>query len=105
MHLACRSGNTDLVKYLISLKEIDINAKTVFILNIFLYNFFYYYLNEVCLFVNEVLKNFIYRSILFSAIKSGNIELVKYLIALGKFDLKETGILLFNYIHYVFLFN
>lgn len=36
LHLACKSGNYDLVKYLISLKDIDVNAKD----DIFFYNFF-----------------------------------------------------------------
>ena len=30
LHKACQSGNIDLLKYLISLKEIDINVKNIF---------------------------------------------------------------------------
>lgn len=37
LHLACKSGNYDLVKYLISLKDIDVNAKD----EIFFYHCFY----------------------------------------------------------------
>lgn len=29
LHYACRSGNIDLVKYLISLNKIDMQAKTI----------------------------------------------------------------------------
>lgn len=31
LHIACESGNLELVKYIISLNIIDINSKTVFL--------------------------------------------------------------------------
>lgn len=37
LHYACRSGNVDLVKYLISLNKIDIKSES----NVFIYYFFH----------------------------------------------------------------
>ena len=39
LHIACESKNIDLVKYLISLKKIDVKSKTVFFMFIFKCNF------------------------------------------------------------------
>lgn len=36
LHIACESKNIDLVKYIISLKAIDINAKTIFFSTFFI---------------------------------------------------------------------
>lgn len=41
LHKACQSGNIDLLKYLISLKEIDINVKNIFIFSFFFMTFYY----------------------------------------------------------------
>lgn len=44
LHYACESGNLELVKYLVSLNELDINDKTVFthiFFNTILYFLFY----------------------------------------------------------------
>lgn len=37
LHNACHSGNIDLVKYLISLNQIDLNSKDVFLLFLILF--------------------------------------------------------------------
>ena len=41
LHQACKSGNIEIVKYLISLNKIDINAKTILIFDFYNISFFH----------------------------------------------------------------
>lgn len=54
-------------------------------------DFFKYSLN---IDLNQIPQYF-YKSVLFKAVESGNLELVKYLVSLGKFDLTEVDVFYF----------
>lgn len=92
LHFACLSGNIDLVKYLIESQTIDIWSKDVY----------YYFFSSFILFLIKFLpyhlwysKIFkIYRTILNYACKSGNLELIKYLIDEIKIDSENRDVLL-----------
>ena len=94
MHFACKSGCIKIVKYLTSLPNIDITAKSVFI------SYFYVILKIIFLFNFKV--NFFFgiskskkvnETILHSACESGNIYLVIYFISLNIFDTKSKTII------------
>lgn len=93
MNESCGSGNIDLVKYLISLNKLDIKAKKISKIfhKISNKNFFVMFASII---VYEILTNnlFFYETLLHSAARSGNLDLVKYLISLKEIDVAAKNI-------------
>lgn len=95
LHLACESGYIDIVKYIISLNKIDINLETIFmelfqIKFRFLIDFIQFRKNNNFHGVYKIIM--IYNTLLHLACRSGNIELVKYIISLNKIDITSSNI-------------
>lgn len=83
MFPACKSGNIDLVKYLVSLDKINIKSKSITFFNF----------NSV--FNSRNLRNsqiFFNKTILHLACKSGNIDLVRYIVSLGKIKVSSQKV-------------
>ena len=84
MHYGCKSGNLDLIKYLLSLNEFDIDPRDIF-------------------FLLSMFLDFFYSVILSYACKSGNPELVKYMLSLSQHDVNTKCIKLGIFILITFL--
>lgn len=88
LHQACISGDMDLVIYLISLNNMNIKPTTIF-------NYYFYKVYKKHIKFMEFQKKVnIYYTILHLACKSGNCDLVKYLILLDIIDITSKTILL-----------
>lgn len=98
MHLACESGNINTVKFILSAGKIKMTVKSI--LELFLYKIFFrhFMMFKKIISIYGITKKHFHETILFPACKSGNIELVKYLLSFDKIDIKSESILL-----YVFL--
>ena len=97
LHLACESGYIDIVKYIISLNKIDINLETIFLELFqikfrFLIDFIQFRKNNNFHGVYKIIM--IYNTLLHLACRSGNIELVKYILSLDKIDMTAKNIFL-----------
>lgn len=97
LYKACENGNIELVKYIISLKKINVNQKNIF--NNFMFfiifsKFFKLMKLKYYLYSWYSQKLFIYKTILFRTCELNNIELVKYLTSLKKVDINTEDILI-----------
>ena len=93
LQCACMSGSVDLVKYIISLGNFEINPENIFFfffffLKFFFLFFFFFDLSNFFfwIFYTVVLIIIIYQNILHCACLSGSIDLVKYLLSFKKLD-------------------
>ena len=93
LHLACKSGNNDLVKYILSLNTEIIELKTVFFFNllndVFNWNLFSF-LKSKNLWSSKNIN--IFETVLDYACQSGNIYLVEYIVSLNKIDINSKSI-------------
>lgn len=81
LHYACLSGLLEFVKYIISLKKIDINAKDIttfiFFNRILIFEYVYDITYNI---LSYSIHNIIYLTIFHYACISNNLDLVKYLL-------------------------
>lgn len=102
LQIACKEGNLEIVKYLTSLGDkIDYKDKDILIILNCLYNLLSNFFNHILyiLFYSSSFDAFsFHETALFYAVESGNVELVKYLISLNKFDINDKNIFYFNFL-------
>lgn len=96
MHLACKSGNIDLVKYIISLNKIDIKSKNIFLcllLCVMFQTFLCFLFNFNSFDFYGILKSiWSYNTILHLACESGNIDIVKYIVSFNEIDITTKNV-------------
>lgn len=96
MHLACKSGNIDLVKYIISLNKIDIKSKNIFLcllLCVMFQTFLCFLFNFNSFDIYGILKSiWSYNTILHLACESGNIDIVKYIVSFNEIDITTKNV-------------
>lgn len=114
MKNAYKSGNIDLIKYLLTIEEVDIKSHFINILNTIFLNG-ENILQRACKSGNIYLVKYLiplkifriipkdksrHKNILFYACRSGNLKLVDYLISLNQIDLVDENVLfIFNFLN------